>query len=131
MNKRPVVVTVIAWYLMVTCGFGALMIPFTLRNPLAQDLMAKNPLPIWFQYTHMAVGLAIGIGAGFFMLKGKRWARSLYISWTALSLVLGAVTSPFKLALIPGVVVFAVTVVLLFLPIVKPFFADPTHENRI
>ena len=50
------------------------------------------------------------------MLSGNGWARTTYVAWTAINLVFGFATSPFKTMMIPGVVFFLVVAFFLYRP---------------
>ena len=121
--KRPTSVTIIAWILIVLSGLSLVTSTLTLNNPVAQDLMAQSPLPLSVQYAMLYVGLALSIVCGIAMLKGQNWARFLYVVWTAISLVIGFATSPMKAAMLPGLVVFVIVIVFLFLPKANAYFS--------
>lgn len=134
MKTRPVQVTVVAWFLMVTCVLSMGTTLVMLGNPRVREMMAKSVLPIWGQYTFMAAALVIGLVSGFFLLKGKRWARTLYVSWTFFAFALSFATSPMKWAMLPGGLVYTVVVGLLFLPNANAYFADrliSENENAL
>jgi hypothetical protein len=50
MKKRPTSVTVIAWILFVTSALSLLTSTMAINNPMAQELMAKSPIPVPLQY---------------------------------------------------------------------------------
>jgi hypothetical protein len=79
MNKRPLSVSIIAWLLIVFAVLSAVTIPFTLMNPMAQELMAKCMVSVPVQYFMMFAGLLISIVTGVFMLKRRELgAHALY-----------------------------------------------------
>src|SRR5436189_1660911 len=108
MNKRPTSVTVIVWIILVTNAVALLTTSFAMNSPIAQELMAKSPVPVPVQYAIIFMGLLISVVSAFFMLRGANWARMLYIVWGAISLLFGLFTSPAKLMLIPGILIYAV-----------------------
>jgi hypothetical protein len=123
MNKRPQSITFISWLLIVS-GIFSLITSFTsMNNPLVLELMAKNPIPIPAQFVIMYVGLAISITSGIFMLRGANWARFLYIIWGVIGLLVGLATSPTKLLLIPGIIVYGIIVFFLLRPNAGTFFS--------
>jgi hypothetical protein len=69
---------------------------------------------------------AISLVCGYFLLQGKNWARILYVTWGSLHhlfyLYVGG-TSP-RIMQVPGLLVFAVFVLLLFRPQANVFFAE-------
>ena len=125
MTNRPTSITVIGWLLIVLGALGALgmIMALGISTPEMQELMAKNPIPIPIQYAMSFAGLAISIVSGYFMLKGQNWARLLYVIWSAVGFLIGLATSPMKIAMIPGIVVFLLIVFFLFRPKANAFFA--------
>lgn len=130
MNSRPVSVTVIAWILIAINALSLLSTLFLFKSPAAQELMAKNPLPLSVQYTMLFAGLLIGVVCGIFMLKGANWARLLYVGWSVVGFGVNLVTSPGKLLLLPGIVIVAVIVFFLFRPKANAFFARQ-HDGAV
>ena len=122
MTIRPTSVTVISWILIVMGGISLITCTLMLNNPMAKELMARNPLPLSVQYAMMYVGLLVMITSGLAMLKGQNWARLLYVVWSALGFLIGVATSPMKTAMIPGLVVYLVFVFFLFRPKANQYF---------
>jgi hypothetical protein len=122
MMKRPTSVTVIAWIILVCSVFALFGSIFTINNPMARELMAKSPVPLSAQYVITFAGLLISIVSGIFMLKGANWARMLYIIWGAIGFVFALGTSPAKLMLIPGFLVYAIFVFFLLRPKASAYF---------
>ena len=127
--KRPTSVSVIAWILIVMAGISLISSTISLNNPTVKELMAKSPLPIPLQYVMFYLGLLISIVAGIAMLKGRNWARFLYVIWSIIGFTIGLVTSPMKAALIPGIVVFAVITFFLFRPKANEYFSPKEAAN--
>lgn len=122
MNKRPTSITVTSWILIVMGGISLISTTAMINNSEVQEIMAKNPLPIPIQYLMSYAGLLVMIISGIAMLKGKNWARLLYIIWSLVGFSIGILTSPMKAAMIPGLVVFGVIVFFLFRPKASAFF---------
>lgn len=127
--KRPTSVTVIGWLLIVTSVISVATSFFSLDNPIAQELMAKNSLPLSVQYAMLFGGLIITVIAGAAMLKGFVWGRTLYIAWSIIGLVVGLFTSPVKMALIPGAVALAVIAYFLYRPNAAAWFNPRRAAN--
>ena len=121
--QRPTSVTVIAWILIVVSGIALIINLVMLRNPAVTELMAKDPMPIPLQYGLTYLGLFVGMGAGFAMLKGKNWGRLLYAVWGVIGFVIGFFTNPMKVAMIPGVIFFLIIATFLFLPKANKYFS--------
>jgi len=76
------------------------------------------------------VDLLVLIISGVAMLKGLNWGRLLYVVWTAAEFVINVVTSPMKIAMIPGFLLYLVVVFFLFRPKANQFFAEISTKNR-
>lgn len=125
MNQRPTSITVISWILIVIGAISLISTTAMLNNATVLELMAKSPLPIPVQHALSYAGLLVTIVSGLAMLKGKNWARLLYVIWGVIGFVIGIATSPMKAAMIPGFVIFAVIVFFLFRPKATAFFVPP------
>ena len=130
MKSRPISITVIAWILMILAVVSFIVTtvnlntPATLNNPALQTLLKQNPLPLSVQimllYFSMAVMLMSGIG----FLRGMSSARYLYVIGTLIGLIIGVVTSPVKITLIPATLMFIVVAFFLFRPNANQYFAS-------
>jgi len=129
MNKRPLSVTIIAWLLIVFGILSLIAIPLSLGNPMTKELMAKSMVPIPVQYFMMGAGLFVTIVSGIFMLKGANWARMLYVIWSAFSFVFSFVTSPARLMVIPGLLLYLIVVFFLFRPKATAFFTGGSNAG--
>jgi len=128
---RPVAVTVIAWYLIIAAGLALVSSLAYLNNPLTKDLMARSPLPESVQYLLLFGGLAVSLVSGIGMLQGHNWARWVYVIWAAVGFAISLATSPLKLMLIPGILVYFIIVLFLFRPAATRFFvAEGTPNER-
>jgi len=130
MKIRPTSITVISWFLIISAGISLVSTLAIINNSEALALMEKNSLPISFQHAITYVGLVVMIVSGVAMLKGKNWARFLYVIWSVVGLVIGIATSPMKAAMIPGFVVFLVVAFFLFRPKASAFFAPRETANN-
>ena len=122
MNKRPTSIAIVGWVLIVLGGISLITSSLSLNNPMAKELMSRSPIPITIQYVMMFAGLIVTFVSGIAILKGKNWARLLYVIWSAVGLIIGIATSPMKSALIPGIVVFVIIAFFLFRPKANEYF---------
>jgi hypothetical protein len=129
MKKRPTSITVIAWILIVMGGISLIASTISLNNPMAKELMNRSPIPIPIQYAMMYVGLLITLISGIAMLKGQNWARFLYVIWSIIGFVIGIATSPMKVAMIPGFVLFLIVAFFLFRPKANEYFAGTEVQS--
>lgn len=123
MKKRPTSVTIIAWILIVLGALSVVTTTVMTNNPTAVALMSKSPLPVSVQYGISYFGSLVMVVSGIAMLKGQNWARWLYIGWSVIGFIIGVATSPAKIAMIPGFVVFLIIAFFLFRPRANDYFA--------
>ena len=129
MTNRPTSITVIGWILIVLGVVGFLGILPDLNSPDARELMAKSPIPISVQYTMSFLGLAISVLSGYGVLQGMNWARYLYVIWSVIGIGTGLATSPFKLMIIPSLVVFLIIAFYFFRPKANAFFSGAQSDD--
>lgn len=127
--KRPTSVSVIAWFLIVTSLISLAVSYKGLDNPIAQELMAKNLLPISIQYVMLFAGLVISLASGVAMLKGLNWGRTVYVVWSMIGFVITLATSPIKIAVVPGALIFAIIVFFLYRPKSTAYFVPKEAAN--
>jgi hypothetical protein len=124
MKKRPISVTVISWFLIITglLGLAGSFFVVTSHDPRLMEAMARSPLPVPIQYGLLVGGTAITVASGVGMLTAQNWARMLYVIWSAVGLIIGIATSPSKMGMIPGGVVFLIIAFFLFQPKANQYF---------
>lgn len=127
MKKPPTSISVISWIFIVFGGINLISTTTMTNNPLAQEMMSRIPIPIAVQFAQVYIGIAISIISGILMLKGYNWARYLYVIWSLIGFVIQIATSPVKVMLIPGFLIFLLVTFFLFRPNANAFFA-PTEE---
>jgi hypothetical protein len=129
MKPRPTSITVISWILIVVGVISLITSTAALKNPMAKELMARSPIPLPVQYAMLYVGLLVTIISGVAMLKALNWGRLLYVIWSAAGFVISFATSPMKIAMIPGFLLYLVVVFFLFRPKANQFFAGTYTQN--
>lgn len=122
MNKRPTSITVVCWVLIALAGVSIISSVFSFNNPVTRELMSKSPIPVNIQYLIMFAGLVITLVCGIAMLKGRNWARLLYVGWSVTAFIIGLATSPMKAMLIPGLIIFIIFAFFLFRPKANAYF---------
>ena len=110
MRPRPLVVTIIAWILILkgaVLGLGRLSL---IGNPFLRESMEKARLPVAWQYFETFLGYAVVIAGGILLLRGENLGRWLLIYWAGFSFVLALVNNgmtidPFVFLLINAVMI--------------------------
>jgi hypothetical protein len=130
MQSRPTSLTVVCWILIVS-GPLALASLFTghMHDSNVAELMSKSALPISVQYAMMWLGALITSGSGIMMLYGQNWARLLYMGWAIFGIMIGLITFPFKIMLLPSIVGYGIIAFFLFRPATNAYFSGV--ENRL
>jgi hypothetical protein len=129
MPSRPQSLTVVCWILIVLGPLAILpLFMGTMHDPHAVELMNKSPFPVSVQYALMCLGASVTSGSGVMMLYRQNWARLLYVGWSIVGIIIGLTTSPIKIMLLPGIVVFAVIAFFLFRPAANAYFAKVSGE---
>lgn len=128
--KRPIVITIICWFLIITGGLGVLgaIMFMTSNDPKLLAAMAQSPIPIPIQYCMLLGGTIATVASGVGMLLGKNWARLLYVIWCGIGLVIGLITSPDKMNMIPGGALYMVIAFLLFQPKANEYFTQKAQS---
>jgi hypothetical protein len=131
---RPTSVSVIGWGLVILGAFYAFVTFTTFSDPRVRQMMEHlSTLSVSVQLTMAYVGMGVTIVCGFAMLKGRNWARILYLSWTLVGLAVGFMTTKDPIAFLPGLVVFLIVALFLFRPSANAYFlgkALPPSERQ-
>ena len=123
MQKRPLSMTIIGWFLIIFALFG-LYGSFTLAsNPMAAKMLADMHASLRFQQIWGVIGAIVTLICGYGVLKGQPWSRVLYVFWGIVGLVVGFITSPMKGLLILSLVFLVVIGGLLFSLTANEWFA--------
>jgi hypothetical protein len=129
MQSRPTSLTAVCWILIVLGPLAILpLFMGTMHDPHAVELMNKSPFPISVQYALIWLGALVTSGSGILMLYRQSWARLVYVGWNILGIIIGLTTSPIKMMLLPGILVFAVIAFFLFRPAANAYFAGVSGE---
>ncbi len=124
MQKRPASVNIVSSWLIFS-ALLALVINVLHRNdPQVIEIMSRNPLPIPAQIAWIYTGILVSFVTGIAMMRGQNWARFLYIAWTAMTLLVSFLTSPVKIATIPGLFSFTIIAFFLFRRNVNEYFSS-------
>jgi glucose dehydrogenase len=131
MIRRPLSVSIIAWFLIVMGAISLISttVTFNSDNPTVREILSKSPIPISVQLGFAYLGLLITIVCGIAMLKGCNWARYLYVFWGIFGFVVGFATSPMKIMMLPGMLLVAIITFFLFRPQATKYFTQSAASN--
>jgi cbb3-type cytochrome oxidase subunit 3 len=122
MQERPISLTIIGWFLIVTSAFGLLFVPVAFNNPMTTRIYAQSPLPV---SAHLAIGVLGGlitVACGFGILKGFNWSRFVYIGWSLIGTAISLATLPVTSIIVLGLAFLAVIAFFLFRPAANAWF---------
>jgi hypothetical protein len=123
MRIRPTSVTVIGWFLVVT---ALLSLPSEIRNivsPRESVIAAKSPVPVSVQRAVSWLATAANLVCGYFLLRGRNWARYVHVGWSVLLLGYGFLAAPYWQFSLLGVVMECLVIYFPFTPQANAFFA--------
>ena len=123
MEKRPLPLTIIGWFLIVGGLFGAYSALTVGSNEMALRMMEDSGMSLRFQQALAVVGALVGLVSAYGIFKGLPWSRVLYVGWGIVSLAIALFTSPFKGMLLLSVLIIAVIAYFLFRPDADAWFA--------
>lgn len=131
MRTRPTSVTVIGWLLIAP---AVLSLPREVRElvrPRANRIAAESSVPTPVQRAVSWIATSMGLLCGYFLLKGRNWARFVYIGWTAILFLYGFFASPHKWPMLIGLVFEAFIIYFLFRSQSNAFFASEVAGEPI
>jgi len=114
MSKRPLSLTIIAWFLIIVSVLG-LIGTFTMSsNPAMQKMLAESHMSLAAYQAWTVLGIVINLICAYGILKGQPWSRVLYVVWGVIGIVVGFYISPMKVAIVLSVVILLVVGFFLF-----------------
>lgn len=130
MNKRPVSIAIISWYLIIVSGGAVIFLPFSLHTAATQQFMVvvgASPL------ASLLIGGIFGIVnvvAGAAMLNKRNWGRSLYLIGAPVGFLFTIIFNGIKLLplMLSGFVIYAIILVFLFNRRSTEYFLNQTVE---
>lgn len=130
MEKRPLSLTIIGWW-MVIGSLLTLYSVLTIRsNELAMRMIEQMHGSLAFQQAIGVIGCIVGVACAYGLFKGQPWSRVLYVGWGIIGFVIGFFTSPLKSVLVIGAVIIAVIAFFLFRPVADRYFAAKGLQLR-
>jgi hypothetical protein len=123
MKKRPLSLSIIGWFLIVTGVLGLFGMLFTMNNPMTLRIYAQSPLPLPVHLAIGAVGTTISAISGYGILKGFNWSRFLYVGWSLIGFAISIATIPVTTIIGLSLIFFAVIVFFLFRPAANAWFS--------
>jgi len=122
-QKRPLVLTIIAWLIIIGTFLAPISIYMMVTNPQMKEMMEMaSKIPATGQLILMIIGALVGFWAAIGMLKGKKIARTVYVVYTIIAFIITFIASNMKESLIGTILISAVILGLLYLPNINRYF---------
>jgi len=122
-QKRPLVLTIIAWLIIIGTLLAPISIYMMVTNPQMKEMMEMaSKIPATGQLILMIIGALVGFWAAIGMLKGKKIARTVYVVYTIIAFIITFIASNMKESLIGTILISAVILGLLYLPNINRYF---------
>jgi hypothetical protein len=123
MEKRPLSLTIIAWFLLITALFSLYNVLTMGSNEMAMRMLEQMHTSLRFQQILGIIGSVIALASAYGIFKGLPWSRVLYVGWSIIGLGIAFFTSPMRSVVIMSVVFVLVVVFFLFRPVADRWFA--------
>jgi hypothetical protein len=114
MEKRPLSLTIIAWFLIIFSLIGLYGVMTMGSNPMAMKMIEQMHTSLAFQQAWGTVGALVNIGCAYGILKGQPWSRVLYVVWGAIGIVVSFFIAPMKAVIVLSIVFFVVIAAFLY-----------------
>ena len=135
MKKRPFILTLIGWFLIVMSVFGIFRSFFMGGDEFVMgsdgfihSMLDESPLPLEVHQAIEIVRSVITLVCGFGILKGWNWARYVYVGTGVLGLALNLVTFAIKSILLLDLVLVGMIAFFLFRHAASAWF---TRDGRL
>ena len=131
-RKRPLAVSIVGWYLIVASIGSVVTLPIVLYFPAGVEAYRKVGISPTTAAITAIVGALVCGAAGFAMMRGRAWGRTLWSAYGVLSLVYTAWLYKFQslalVVILPGIIV-ALTIYFLTRPHVNAYFAGEVWQT--
>ncbi len=130
MDKRPLSLTIIGWFLVVTGLFGLYSSLTIGSNAIAMRMIEEAGMSLRVQQAMGVIGCIVALACAYGVFKGLPWSRVVYVGWSIIGFAIGFFTSPMRSVLILGVIFVAVIAFFLFRPAADRWFAAKGLQLR-
>ena len=123
MQKRPLSLTIIAAFLVLSAVIGLFSVMTMGSNAVAMQMIEQMGLSLQVQQALGILGCIIALACAYGIFKGLPWSRVLYVAWGLVSVAIGLATSPAMSFVLLTLVFVAVISFFLFRPAADRWFA--------
>jgi hypothetical protein len=124
MHLRPLSITIIGWFLVISALSS---VPSFIRHATGKsptkEVATRSVIPVAIQQPVFYAVTLVHLICGYFLLRGKNWARLLAVAWSFLHLIFSVVVSPTLMTLFFAVPMVLTEAYFLFRRPANEFFA--------
>ena len=95
MEKRPLSLTIIGWFLVITTLFSLYGVLTLGSNELAMRMFEQMQVSLRFQQAIGVIGSVITLVCAYGIFKGPPWSRVLYVAWGIVAWPSASLPRPF------------------------------------
>ena len=114
MEKRPLSIAIIAWFLGISSLLGLYGILTMGSNPAAQKMLEQTHMSLQFLQIWGTIGAVVTIASAVAIWKGLPWGRVLYVVWNVIGILVSFYTSPMQSMIFLSILFFVVVAAFLF-----------------
>lgn len=123
MEKRPLSLTIIAWFLVLTGLFSIYGVLTMGSNPVALRMIEQMHTSLRFQQAIGVIGTIVALVSAYGVFRGLPWSRVLYVGWGIIGAIIALITSPMKSVAILSIIFLVIIAYFLFRPAADRWFA--------
>lgn len=120
--SRPTSVSVISWLLIISAVVEGILLDWMRQRGDVRSILGQGSIPLDTQLVWIFAGMALTGICGVLILNGLNWARFLYVLQGAAGHTAFLATTPFRWIFVPGLLLFAVSLYVLFHPRSNAYF---------
>ncbi len=129
MIKRPVTISIVGWYLLVTNMLALLILPL-ITSVSGPSIKAELEGKGWVYFAlYIALVNIPGIISGILIMKGRNWGRFLYLIIIPINIILNGIYDGFEPTILKSVI-HVVFIILVFLPRNRGFFSSKNSQEQ-
>jgi hypothetical protein len=127
MQKRPLSVTILCWFLLISNSLALLEIVYLKITNIVmfeESIKKLSSLPFQVQLGLTVVSLVANAIFALAMLKRKNWGRIFYVIFNICMVCISLITTTNKAMLLPGIIFLIVITFFLFRPKANLYFNE-------
>jgi hypothetical protein len=122
MEKRPLSLTIIGWWMVIGALFSIVGLLTIQSNAEMIAVMENIGVPILAYQVMIGVNVIVGLVCAYGIFKGLPWARVLYVTYMLVSEAISIFTVPTRSTIILGILFLGIVAFFLYRPAADRWF---------